>query len=129
MNEDIFIPFIIFTVIAVIVWIVFFYGARQRREVQETIRVAIQSGQNIEPETIRALGVKPSSKGGDLRWGVVLLALALAVLTLAVTIPLDSGIRENVGAVLWPLIGVAAFPGFVGLALVALHFLMPPKTD
>ncbi|MGD2131829.1 MAG: DUF6249 domain-containing protein [Maricaulaceae bacterium] len=130
MAEDVLVPLGIFGAIAGIVWIVQAYGSRTRREIQETVRTAIQSGQNLTPETIRALGVKPTSKGWDLRWGVVLLAIAAAMITLAATIPLEhelGGVAD--GGVIWPLVGSAAFPGFVGVALVLLYYFGPKNPD
>lgn len=123
--EDILVPITFFAIIPAIVLIVQAYGHSGRKQIQETIRVAISNGQTLSPETIKALGAKPAKSNGDLRWGVILLAIALAFITLAFAIPAGDLVHGGImNETIWPLVGVAAFPGLVGIALIALHFML-----
>ena len=108
-------------------WIGRLYHARAQREVQETIRAAVQAGQTLTPETISALmpdiGVRKAAGRGDLRWGLSLLAVALAVLIVAALSPVGNG--EDVPDVRPLVAGLAAFPGLLGLAFLVLHLTRP----
>lgn len=62
-------------IVAITVW-----GSTQgKREVNETIRRAIDSGQKLDAETIAALGKPPRSPQSDVRGGIVLLALGVGL--------------------------------------------------
>ncbi len=128
MLEDVLIPLGLFGIILGIVWVVQSHGYRTRKSVQETIQEAIKAGQNLTPETIRAIGTKPRPKGGDLRVGVIWLSVALAFIALGASIQvmLPADELDDMGPFL-PMLGVAAFPGFVGLALIILHFVLGDK--
>ena len=93
---------------------------RARRDVQETIRAAIQAGQTLTPETIEAIAMDTHPARGDLRAGVVLLASAAALLVIAALIPLpqdgDTGLKALIAA-------GAALPGFIGAARLLLYWL------
>lgn len=107
-----------FLSVVIIVLLVLYFGYRRRRAVQETIRAAIQSGQTLTPETIIALGAEQAKKRKDLEiyWGVSLIAVAVACIVFGwAGETFASG--ENTLAV---MAGVAAFPGFLGIALLGL---------
>ncbi|MCW5723568.1 MAG: hypothetical protein KIS81_01275 [Maricaulaceae bacterium] len=112
---ELLIPLAPFIMVIAIVWLVYWFGSKNRRAVHETIRTAIQSGQQLTPETIKALGAPQAKKGGDVTSGVVLIAVALAFITLGWAIQTVEG--ENAFVI---MTGVASFPGFIGLALLGL---------
>lgn len=127
MGPDILAPATVFGAVVLIVWVIVSNRTRRNREVLETVRSAIQSGQQMTPETIRALGVERKKKGGDLRWGIILVAIALAFVTLGWTIGnVDGGDAEEAFVI---MTGVAAFPGFVGVALILMGVLMRDKSQ
>ena len=107
-----------FVMIAAIVIVPRWFRAREREALQATLRAAIEKGQPLPPEVIEAISrdARPvPSSGRDLRTGVILLCVAAAFAVLGVAGSYYSeGDYEAVG---W-MIGVAAFPGFVGLAFV-----------
>ena len=107
-----------FIALVIIVWLGLLYGSRRRREVQETIRAAIQSGQALTPETIAALGAEPNRRRKDLDiyWGVALIAVALACIAFGWAGETFAA-GDNTLAV---MAGVAALPGFLGIALLGL---------
>ncbi|MEE2567161.1 DUF6249 domain-containing protein [Hyphobacterium marinum] len=127
MGPDILVPATIFGSVVLIVWVIVSNRTRRNREVLETVRSAIQSGQQMTPETIRALGVERKKKGGDIRWGIILVSIALAFVSLGYTIgSVDGGDAEEAFVI---MTGVAAFPGFVGVALIIMGVFMRDKSN
>ena len=89
---------------------------REKQRLLDTLRVAYERGQPVPPEMIASLqtGEKPRpSPERDLRIGIVLIAIALAMVVLGATI----GHVEDEEA-LWIMSASAAFPGFIGLAFL-----------
>lgn len=124
MDETL-IPITLFLMPVFIVGIVMYFGSRNRAAVLETVRAAAQAGQQLSPETIRALGMPRRNKGGDVRWGIILLAIAIAFSILGWTINAASDEPEAFQIML----GVASFPGLVGLALIAMGVFMKSRND
>ena len=125
MGPEILAPFTVFGSVVLIVWIVYHHGFKNRREVLETVRVAAQNGTQLSPEVIRSLGMPQKKKGGDIRAGIILLAIAAAFLVLGTAIAGAEGDHEA----LWIMAGVASFPGFVGAALILMGILFREKSD
>lgn len=123
MNEDVIVPIAVFASLVAVVWVVRAYSARTARDVQETIRRAMDGGQQLTPELIKALGAPRRQRGGDLRWGIVWLALGLGFAAFG-------GAMGNFAEeALFAITGVAAFPVFIGLALIAIHFTLSGKNE
>lgn len=124
-----FIPvFAIFAVFGSLVAIVVgpsWLKSRERREVQQTVRVALEKGQPLPAEVIDALSkdiVKNlPSRSKDLRRGVLTLSAAVGLALMAQAM----GMQEN--DVVYPLLGVAAIPAMIGLAFIVLSFFNPNK--
>jgi hypothetical protein len=76
---EILVPLGFFVMIAGIVAISVWGSTQAKREINETIRRAIDSGQKIDSETIMALGKPPRPPQADIRGGIVLLALAVGL--------------------------------------------------
>lgn len=77
--EDVLIPLfgclMIFGIVAVSVW-----GATQsKKELNETIRRAIDSGQKLDADTINSLGRPVRTPAADIRGGIVLVFLGLGL--------------------------------------------------
>lgn len=109
-----------------IVAVVMYFGHRNRAAVLETVRTAVQSGQTLDPATIRALGVERKKKGGDIRWGIVLVAVALACMSFGWAL---TGVDTGDVDILMIFSGIAAFPGFVGIALILMGVFMRDKAQ
>ncbi|HAQ34678.1 MAG TPA: hypothetical protein DCQ53_04895, partial [Alphaproteobacteria bacterium] len=114
---------VLFMMPVFIVGIVMYFGSRNRAAVLETVRAAAQNGQQLTPETIRALGMPRRNKGGDIRWGIILIAVAVAFAILGWSI---TGVSDT-PEVFQIMLGVASFPGLVGLALIGMGVLMKPR--
>ncbi|MEQ8403510.1 MAG: hypothetical protein RKE49_00325 [Oceanicaulis sp.] len=115
--EDILVPLGVFAMVAAIVGFNVWGSAAKRKQVMETVRDAIRSGQTLDAETIKALGAdEPKKKGGDLKAGLILLAVAAALLVFGRTF----GGSDLIDApeMIPIMTAVAAFPGFIGVVLI-----------
>lgn len=126
MNEEILIPISLFAMIAAIVVVPRYYKRREREKLYETLRVAYEKGQAVDPALVEMLhrgekGTVPAPVR-DLRVGVILLMVALAI---ALFGWVTGEFVQDVGGsdvhdvvVAGPMLGIAAFPGFIGLAYI-----------
>lgn len=115
------VPIALFVMIFAIVAVVMFFRFRNRQELQITVRAAVDSGQPLSAEALESLTAALQPKRNDLRRGVILLAIGLAVVCFAYAV----GAQE--GDVVGPLLGISAFPFFTGLASILLWFLSRDK--
>jgi hypothetical protein len=114
MGPEIAAPLTVFGAVVAIVWVAMAYGSRNRAAFFETVRAAIERGTELTPETVRALGAPRSSRYSDIKWGVIWIGVAAACVTFGWAV----GSVEPDEEVLRIFMGIAAFPGFVGLALL-----------
>ena len=117
MGVEVLVPLGVFLMVVLIVSIPAYFKSREKREMQATVRAAIAQGQSLPPELIESLTqetVKKSSGHRDLRVGVIWLAIAIGISILAWMI----GFEE--GEAVYPLIGMAAIPGCIGVAFIIL---------
>jgi hypothetical protein len=92
----------------------FYFRYKTRRELQETLRAAIQSGQELTPEALERIGGPPAPKDTDLRRGVITSAVGLALVAFSF---IHTGMDED-GAAGVRATGVLVL--LIGLAFVAL---------
>ncbi len=97
----------------VLLAVFFWFRYKARQQMQDTIRVALDKGQDLSPELIDRLGHPKAPKDKDLRLGVIWVAVAIGFALLSFGIPEE----EATG----PILGVAAFPGAIGIAYLILH--------
>ena len=111
------VPTVTMLVIGGTIALITYYRFRRRREVQETIRVAIEKGQELPTEFLETISSpkKRPRKDHDLRRGVVLIAVGLGIGIFGVLV----GDDDAVG----PLMGIGSIPFLIGLALTALWVL------
>ena len=117
---EILIPLAFFAMIAAIVIVPRYLKSIERQKLQDTLRASIEKGAELPPEVIAALtsDVKPRpSPYRDLRTGVIWLGVAVAFVALGAAVSFEEP------DALYPLLGIAAFPGFIGLALIGLSFV------
>ena len=131
--ED-FIPiFAIFAVFGTITAIIVgptYLKSREKREMQTTVRHAIDKGQDLPPELIDAMtrdvASKLPSRTRDLRRGVIWLAVGIGFAAFSYLSNLgwsDHDIQEATAA----MMGQAAIPATIGLAFIVLSFFNPNK--
>jgi hypothetical protein len=130
--ED-FIPlFAIFAVFGTITAIVVgpsYLKSRERRDMQATVRAAIDKGQPLPPEVIEALGREATknlpSRTRDIRRGIIWLATGIGIAAFSLINDLagfgddwEGGSSNFDGG----LLGIAAIPITIGLAFIVLSF-------
>lgn len=122
---EILIPLAPFIMVVAIVAIPAWLKSRDRREMQATLRTAIEKGQPLPPEIIETISKEnvkpPATAARDLRTGVILLAVAAGLAILGYTVSFASMDAQ------YSISGVAAIPGMIGLAFVILSFFNKNK--
>ncbi|MBP7705506.1 MAG: hypothetical protein KA105_09530 [Caulobacter sp.] len=122
--EDVVVPICFFAALAAIILVPVWLKSRERRQMQDLLRVSLDKGQPLPAEVIDALSknVKtPPTSFGDIRVGVVWLAIGLGVAAFGFMI----GFRHE--EAFHPLIGIGMIPAIIGLAYIALGFFNPNK--
>lgn len=114
--EDILVPLGVFAMVAAIVGFNAWASTAKRKQVMETVRDAVRAGQQLDPQTIKALGAQQKPKGGDLKSGMILIAVAAAFVTLGFA--LSSAEMAAEPGLFMVMASIAAFPGFIGIVLV-----------
>ena len=119
---EVLVPIAFFAMIAAIVIVPNYLRSQERQKLQDTLRAAIEKGQPLPPEVVTAMTsdvkVKPKpSPQRDLRVGVVWLGVAVGLAALGFALSFDDA------DVLYPMLGVAAFPGFIGVAFIVISFI------
>ncbi len=117
MTEDILIPFIVFASLATILVAAFHFSYKKRQAIHETIRLSIEKTGAVDGTLVESILRDNVGANADLRKGIILISVGLAFVFLGNMI--DDA--EAIG----PMIGVASFPGLIGLAYVAFHFFAP----
>ncbi|MEX0645607.1 MAG: hypothetical protein WD076_09865 [Parvularculaceae bacterium] len=120
MGVEIIVPSVLFISIAAVFVAAFFYQHRNRRVVYDAIKVAIEKTGQVDAALVEAIIRDKIGPNADLRKGIILVAIAAAFAVLGYSI--DEA--EAIG----PMIGVASFPGLVGLAYIAFHFFAPRES-
>lgn len=123
-DFTILIPITFFIMIGAIVVIPAWLKSRERRELQATLRTAIDKGQPLPAEIIDAMTknvkVAPTSLS-DLRTGVIWLAVGLGIAAFGYMVGYEKADAFQ------PLVGIASIPAIIGLAYIALSFVNPNK--
>ena len=121
------VPVALFAMVAAIVLVPAWFKTRERQDLQETVRHALDKGQELPAELVetiaRSTRKPPATAHTDLRTGVIWLAFAAGIATFGVVV----GYRG--GEALHPLLGLASIPGFLGLAFIVLSFFNKTKAD
>ena len=125
---EILIPLTFFAMIAALVIVPRYFKSLERQKMAETLRVAIEKGQPLPTEIIDAMSSNvrtpglPPSPQRDLRTGIIWLGIGVGLAAMGAAISFEEA------DALYPVLGVAAFPVFIGLAFVALALLNKQKS-
>jgi hypothetical protein len=114
MGPEIIVPTVFFGSIVGMVWLVSFFNSRKRLTIHETLRHAIDKGQTLSPELLQNMSLVTDPVRADLRRGVLFLAFGAAFAVLAAIIGSEEAEALN------PMLGVATFPIFLGIAYIGL---------
>ena len=107
------IPISMFLALAVVISLFFMFRYRARRDLQDTLRTAIDKGQELTPEIIEQLGTPPASPDRDLRRALIALGVAGGFALFAVVLGEEDAVR--------PLLAVSCFPLVVGIAFLLMY--------
>jgi len=117
------IPFGFMAMIAAIVIMPRYFRSQERQKMAELMRAAIERGQPLPQEVIDAMSSNVRSEGGgpiapspsrDLRTGLVWMGVAVGLASLGLAVSFEDP------DALFPLLGCAAFPGFIGVAFIVM---------
>lgn len=97
----------------VLIGLFFWLRFKSRRDMQDTIRTALDKGQDLSPELIDRLGHPKEPKDKDMRLAVIWLAIAAGLVLIGFAIPEPDALRG--------ILAGAAFPFTIGIAYVILH--------
>lgn len=105
---------------------------RERRETQETVRRAIDKGQDLPPEVLDALTRDVTknlpSRTRDIRRGIIWMATGVGIAAFSLINEMGwSGDGDWGGHVGDGLLGIAAIPATIGLAFIVLSFFNKNK--
>ena len=123
MGVEVIVPTVFFGSIIGIVWLVSFFNGRKRLTIHETLRHAIDKGQTLSPELLQNMSLVTDPVRADLRRGVLFLAFGAAFAVLGTLI----GMEES--EAITPMLGVATFPIFMGIAYIGLWAFGRGKTE
>lgn len=113
---------IVFSAIVAIVIAPRALKAKERAALHKTIQAAYEQGQQLPPELIQALTqdvkIKPkASPERDLRTGIIWVGVAVGLAAFGYAL----GFEEPDATYIF--FGIAAFPGFIGLAFILMSFI------
>jgi Domain of unknown function (DUF6249) len=117
------IPFGFMGMIAAIVIMPRYFRSQERQKMAELMRAAIERGQPLPQDVIDAMSSNVRVEGGqripmppspsrDLRTGLIWLGVAVGLASMGLAISFEDP------DALFPLLGCAAFPAFIGVAFV-----------
>ncbi|TAL37913.1 DUF6249 domain-containing protein [Phenylobacterium sp.] len=124
---EILIPLGFFAMIAALVIVPRYFKSMERQRMAETLKVAIEKGQPLPTEIIDAMSSNvrtpglPPSPQRDLRTGIIWLGIGVGLAAMGAAVSFEEA------DALYPILGIAAFPIFIGLAFVALATLNKTK--
>jgi hypothetical protein len=114
------VPITFFVVVGLVIIAPRYFKSVERQKLADTLRAAIENGQQLPPEVIEVMSrdVKTTpSPQRDLRTGLVWLGVAVGLAAMGLAISFEEP------DALYPVLGIAAFPGFIGLAFIIMSFI------
>lgn len=112
--DEILVPIFLFGALVAIMWLFSHYNYKKRHTAHETLRLAIEKGQEVSPELVERMSYLNDPIKSDLRRGILLIAFGVAVMVLGVVMPQDEPEAMR------GIIGIATFPVILGLAYLGL---------
>ncbi|MCR9080705.1 MAG: phage shock protein B [Hyphomonadaceae bacterium] len=112
--EDVFIPIFLFASIVGVIWLFSHYNYKKRLTAHETLRLAVEKGQEVSPELVERMSYLNDPAKSDLRRGILLIAFGLAFISLGMLIPHDEPDAFR------GMLGVSSFPIILGAAYLGL---------
>lgn len=111
---EILVPIFLFFAVVAAIWLFSHYNYKKRLTAHETLRLAVEKGQEVSPELVERMSYLNDPVKSDLRRGVLLIAFGVAFVILGSIMPHDE--PEAVRGV----VAIASFPVILGLAYLGL---------
>lgn len=112
--DEILVPIFLFAAIVAIIWLYSHYNFKKRNSAHETLRLAVEKGQQVSPELVERMSAMNDPVKSDLRRGVLLIAFGIAFIILGGILPHDEPEAMR------GIIAVSSFPVVLGLAYLGL---------
>lgn len=112
--QDVLIPIFLFAAIVAIIWLYSHYNFKKRNSAHETLRLAVEKGQEVSPELVERMSAMTDPVKSDLRRGILLIAFGVAFMILGAIMPHDE--PEAMRGIL----AISSFPVVLGLAYLGL---------
>jgi ABC-type transport system involved in cytochrome c biogenesis permease subunit len=109
----------VFGSLPLIIWLVIHYRFKAKAKSAEIVQAMIANDKEITPELIKSVGFTPTRRHGDLRTGLILLAIGIAFFIFGGMIPEDEA--QAVFA------GIASFPILIAIAMIAFWYFVSRK--
>ena len=113
------IPTVMFVMIGIVMGLFYYFRYRTRAEMQQTVRVALEKGQELSPELVERLGEPKKSADSDLRRGMIALALAFGIAAFGFLLD-EEDVPEK-------MLAISMLPFFISMAYLALWALNKGK--
>ena len=112
--DEILVPIFLFAAVVAIMWLFSHYNYKKRLTAHETLRLAVEKGQEVSPELVERMSYLNDPVKSDLRRGILLIAFGVAFILVGLIMPSDE--PEAVRGV----VAISSFPVVLGLAYLGL---------
>ncbi len=109
----------VFGTIPLILFIATYFRYKAREKNVELVKAMLDKDKEITPEVIKAVGFTAKRSHSDLRTGMILVAIGVAMFLFGGIIPDEEG--QGV------MSGLSMFPLFIGVAYLAFWFIISRK--
>jgi uncharacterized protein YqhQ len=111
-NEELYIPIVLFICMAVVFGLFLMFRYRARADMQKTVRSALDKGQELTPELVERLGQPKPAPHADLRRALIWIAVGVGFVVFGLILDEEDAVR--------PMIAVGTFPVVIGIAYLIL---------
>ena len=111
--QDEMIPIVMFISMSVVIMVWLYLRHRNKVEMQQTFRLALDKGNELTPELVKQLGEPEPAKDQDMRRGLIWLSLAVGLALIGVAVPDEDALRGTLAG--------AAIPFCIGCAYMIMY--------
>lgn len=115
------VPLSPFLLVAALVLVPAYLRSKERQKMADALRLAIEKGQTLPADIMETMNVTVAkaapSPQRDLRVGIIWMGVAIGLAAFGIAL----GFEEPEAT--FPLVAIAAFPGFIGLAFLVLGLI------
>ena len=126
MNEGtiaLLIPYGVFLLIGVSLWMILSNRAEANREIQQTVRLALDRGCELSPELIQRICEGNAHPQKDIRRGITWTAIAGGLVLMGILVPDPSG------NAIQGMLALAAIPLAIGIGYLVMHRVSKPTVN